>query len=64
VWYFSTVNRDRVRVVNEQGLEIEQRAIVLGRKVICHVEVADAVAAFDPTWSSLSPRGQTRVVTY
>ena len=54
--------RDRVRVANERVLEIRQRAIVLGGKVICHVEVADALAAFDPTWSSLSPREQTRVV--
>ena len=52
----------RVRAANERVLEIRQRTIVLGGKVICHVEVADALAAFDSTWSSLSPRRQTRVV--
>ena len=52
----------RVRAANERVLEIQQQATTLGGKVIGHGKVADAPAASDPTWSSLSPREQTRVV--
>lgn len=41
---------------------MQEQTRVLGGKVIGHGEVAEAPAAFDPIWESLSPREQTRVV--
>ena len=52
----------RVRDANERVLEIQYQTTTLGGKLIGHGEVAEALAAFDPIWASLSPREQTRVV--
>lgn len=54
--------QNRVRAANERLAAVQEQARALSGKVLSHGEVADALAAFDPVWESLSPREQTRVV--
>jgi len=53
---------ERIRAGEQRMTEMRARAVALGREIVDEGEVADALAAFDPVWDTLTPREQARVV--
>jgi site-specific DNA recombinase len=53
---------ERIRAGEQRMTELRERAVALGREIVDEGEVADALAAFDPVWDTLTPREQARVV--
>jgi site-specific DNA recombinase len=53
---------ERIRTGEQRMTELRERAVALGREIVDEGEVADALAAFDPVWETLSPREQARVI--
>jgi len=53
---------ERIRTGEQRMSELRQRAVALGRELVDEGEVADALAAFDPVWETLTPKEQARVV--
>jgi site-specific DNA recombinase len=53
---------ERIRAGEQRVAEMREREAALGREIVDESEVADALAAFDPVWETLSPREQARAV--
>jgi len=53
---------ERIRAGEQRMTEMRERAVALGREIVDEGEVADALAAFDPVWETLTPKEQARVV--
>lgn len=53
---------DRIRTGEQAMTELRERAVALSREVVDEREVADALAAFEPVWETLTPKEQARVV--
>lgn len=41
---------------------LREKAVALSREIVDEREVAEALAAFDPVWETLTPKEQARVV--
>jgi site-specific DNA recombinase len=53
---------ERIRAGEQRVTELREWAVALGREIVHEGDVADALAAFDLVWETLTPREQTRVV--
>jgi site-specific DNA recombinase len=51
-----------IREAQQRGIELRDRIVALSRDLVDEREVATALTAFDPVWSTLSPREQARVI--
>jgi site-specific DNA recombinase len=54
--------QERFSVVEGRAVAIDRQIQDLGRQVVNEPEVAQALAAFDPVWDTLSPHEQARIV--
>ena len=53
---------ERIRTGEQAMTALRERAVALSREVVDEGEIADALAAFDPVWETLTPKEQARVV--
>jgi len=53
---------ERIRTGEQRMTELRERAVALSREIVDERKVAEAMAAFDPVWGTLTPKEQTRVV--
>ncbi len=53
---------ERIRTGEQAMTSLRERVVALSRQVLDEREVADAMAAFDPVWETLTPKEQARVV--
>jgi site-specific DNA recombinase len=54
--------QERIRCAERRTTEINDHIEVLGRQHVNEHEVAEALAAFDPIWDTLTPHEQARIV--
>jgi site-specific DNA recombinase len=54
--------QERILVAQRRAAEIQKQMAALNRAMIDEHEVAEALAAFEPVWESLTPREQDRMV--
>ncbi|MCC6425925.1 MAG: recombinase family protein [Phycisphaerales bacterium] len=53
---------ERIRVAEQSMTELREKAVDLSREIMDEREVAEAMAAFDPVWETLTPKEQARMV--
>ena len=53
---------EQIRAGEQAMTTLRERAVALSREVVDEREVADALAAFDPVWETLTPKEQARIV--
>jgi site-specific DNA recombinase len=53
---------ERIRAGEQAMTGLRERAVALSREIVDEREVAEAMAAFDPVWETLTPKEQARVV--
>ncbi|GMV26894.1 MAG: hypothetical protein AMXMBFR58_29250 [Phycisphaerae bacterium] len=53
---------ERIRVAEQSMTELREKTVALSREIVDEREVAEALAAFDPMWETLTPKEQERVV--
>jgi len=54
--------QERVRGAERRATEVREQMVAMGHSLIDQREVTKAMSAFDPVWSSLTLREQTRIV--
>ena len=53
---------ERIRNTEQRMTEVREEVLALSRAMVDERDVAQALAAFDPVWNTLSPKEQARVV--
>lgn len=53
---------ERIRTGEQAMTALRERSVAISRQIVDEREVADALAAFDPVWETLTPKEQARVV--